>query len=94
MNTTTVPPPNDAVEITLDGHDIDEVITLRGGVRVRLAVLRVLWSLEERGISFRLNDRGQLVANPRESVTEADAVWLRAHLAEAKAVVAYQAPEL
>lgn len=92
--TVAARPPDGAFEVEWDGHTFDEVITLNGGPSVRLGVWRRVLDFEARGIKLRSDERGRLVANPREALTGADVAWLREHLHDAKAVVAYRAPEL
>ena len=72
----------------------DEIVVLRGEVPVRLAVLRLAWDLEARGITLSIDPNGRLVASPPDQVTANDVAALRAHLRDVKRVVAYRAPEL
>ena len=72
----------------------DEIVVLRGDLPVRLAVLRLAWDLEARGITLSIDPNGRLVASPPDQVTANDVAALRTHLRDVKRVVAYRAPEL
>ncbi len=54
-----------------------DYVMLRGGLTVPVAALQVLWSLEHRGVSLRLDDEDVIIANPRAKLTDEDRVAIR-----------------
>jgi hypothetical protein len=48
-----------------------DVITLRSGLTVPVAALRVLWALEDRGLDLQL-DGEDIIIRPRGALTDAD----------------------
>lgn len=53
-------------------------VSLRGGLTVPLAALRLLWTLEEKGVVLRVQG-GRLVASLPGGITPDDAAVIRAH---------------
>jgi hypothetical protein len=74
--------------------DKDAIVTLRGGVVVELAVLKVLWSLEDRGAKFLLKSDGGFRVEPAALLTAAETQFLRQHRNEARRVLEYTCPEV
>ncbi len=66
-----------------------EVVALRGGLAVPLAALRLLWDLENRGLTVRLSERGRLLAGPRDRLTPDDRAGLEEHRDVLVTLVAY-----
>ena len=66
-----------------------DLVTLRGGLVVPLAALELLWELERRGCAVRREGDGMLFVGPRELVTAADAVRIRAYRDDVLALVDY-----
>lgn len=66
-----------------------ETVVLRGGLSVPLAALRLLWSLEDRGLVIRLDPTGELRIGPREYLTDADRANIRRWRDALAAAVAY-----
>jgi hypothetical protein len=68
------------------------VVMLKGGLVVPLEVLKLAWSLEDRGAIFLLDGPELVIDAPTGAITEADAAatrrW-RMHLIE---IVGYQPP--
>lgn len=58
-----------------------ETVVLTGGLVVPLAALRLAWSLEERGITLRVDSDGDggLMAGPPRLLTDADRRAMREH---------------
>lgn len=56
-----------------------ETVMLRGGLVVALPVLRLLWSLEERGFRIRRGHDGALLISPRSRLSAEDDQALREH---------------
>ena len=65
------------------------IITLHGGLAVRIAALELLLALEERGCAVRKEGDGTLFVRPRELVTAADAALIRAHRDDLLALIDY-----
>ena len=65
-----------------------ELVILRNGPVVPLAPLQLLWTLEGRGLHFRL-DGGDIVVNPRERLTDADRALLRRWKRHVTAILGY-----
>ena len=59
-----------------------ELVTLKGGVTVSIAALRLAWDLEARGFTVRLADDGGLLVSPRTKISTDDDVAIRQHRAE------------
>jgi hypothetical protein len=57
-----------------------DFVTLRDGLAVPVPVLQRLWSLEERGVTFRLEDGGMQVG-PSRLLDDNDRAFLREHRA-------------
>jgi hypothetical protein len=70
-----------------------EVITLRDGTVVSLAVLKCLWAIEARGGRLNRTDDGGFQVMPQGIVTPNDRVFLREHRDEARRLVRYQADD-
>jgi hypothetical protein len=60
-----------SLKVTTMSDDSD-LVTLRGGYVVPLAVLRLAWSLEDRGCSVTIEPGDVLAVGPRDRLTEAD----------------------
>ena len=71
-----------------------ELMTLRGGLQLRVDVVRLLWTMEDRGIRFHIGEDGRLYAQPRGLLTAADVAALKRNLDEVKRAVSYVPPEL
>jgi hypothetical protein len=56
-----------------------DLVTLRDGQAVPLPVLRRLWSLEERGVTFRLESEGFVEVGPSRLLDDDDRTFLRQH---------------
>ena len=56
-----------------------DLVTFRDGRVVPVAVLRRLWTLEERGIVFRLDDDGAVQVGPVRLLAEEDRAFLHEH---------------
>lgn len=66
----------------------EAVLTLRGGFTVSLAVLRLAWSLEDRGFSLEpLGDR--LRVTPPQRLTPDDVAAIRLHRDELLLLASY-----
>lgn len=57
----------------------NSLVVLRDGLSVELGSLQVLWRLEDRGLSIRIGDDGQLRVGPRADLTAGDHAAIRAH---------------
>jgi hypothetical protein len=68
-------------------------VLYRGGFSADWAVVSRLLALEQRGATFTLRDDGGFRVMPASVLTEDDRIFLRAHRAEARAVIAYQADD-
>lgn len=68
-----------------------ELVTLRGGLTVPLAVLRALWDFEDRGLHFRL-DGDDIIVGPRDRLTDNDRAQLRRWKAHVIALLTYVPP--
>lgn len=64
---------------TLTSSETQPVVVLRGGLSVPLAALRVLWDLEDRGLTVRLADGSGLLVGPPRRLTDADRSAIRRH---------------
>ena len=64
------------------------IVTLRGGLIVRIRALELLLALEARGCVVRQERDGTLFVGPRERVT-ADAAQIRTHRDDLLALVDY-----
>ncbi len=58
-----------------------DLVTLRDGRAVPTPVLRRLWTLEERGVRFRLEGDGDILVGPRRLLEDTDLAFIRAHKA-------------
>jgi hypothetical protein len=67
------------------------LVTLTGGLVVPVRVLRVLWTLEDRGARFELKPNGGFKVIPSSVLTADETVFLRQHRDEARRVLEYQA---
>ena len=56
-----------------------QTVVLRGGLTVDVAALRLLWSLEDRGVDVRLAADGALLVGPRAALTDTDRAAIREH---------------
>jgi hypothetical protein len=65
------------------------LIVLGNGQAVPIDALRVLWQLEIRGLTIRLDGDGGLLVGPRRSLSEADRAAIRRHRDELIALVRY-----
>ena len=68
---------------------VSELVTLRGGVSVPVAALRVLWGLEERALDVRLAADGALLVGPAERLTPDDRAAIREHRDTLRELVSY-----
>jgi hypothetical protein len=68
-----------------------DYVMLKGGLTIPLAVLRVLWDLEERGVRVRVDDEGDLVVAPRGVITDTDREVLRRWKPHVAVLVTYEA---
>jgi hypothetical protein len=66
-----------------------ETVVLSGGLSVRLAALRVLWDLEERGFTVSPRDGGGLRVAPKSRITPDDDAAIRRHRDELLALVSH-----
>lgn len=66
-------------------------VVLKGGLTVPLAVLRVAWRLESRGVQFRTTGDDGLVVTPRTKITDEDRAEIRKWKAHLIALVTYDA---
>lgn len=73
--------------MTLTASESAGLVVLHGGLAVPLAALRVLWSLEDRGLIVRLDGDGLLVG-PRGKLTDADRAGIRQHRDDLRQLVA------
>lgn len=65
-----------------------EVLTLKNGFTVSLAVLRLAWNLEDRGFNIEpLGDR--LSVQPAARLTHEDVTAIRRHRVELRALAVY-----
>lgn len=71
---------------------MDDQITLRGGLTVSLATLKVGWDLERRGLRMRVDRTGKLVIGPKSLLSYEDQARIRLVRDELSQAVAYQAP--
>jgi hypothetical protein len=71
---------------------MDDQITLRGGLTVSLATLKVGWALERRGLRMRVDRTGTLVIGPKSLLSYEDQARIRLVRDELTQAVAYQAP--
>ena len=69
-----------------------EDVVLSGGVMAPLRVLRLLWSLEERGVALRLAADGAVRVSPRGHLSEGERAFIRQHRDAVVRLVQYQAP--
>ena len=67
---------------------VSEPVVLSGGRAVSLAALRLLWSLEARGLVVE-REGAQLAVGPREALKAEDRQQIRAHRDELLALVDY-----
>lgn len=65
-----------------------ELVVLRNGPAVPVALLRRLWALEDRGCRFTLEDDAVRI-RPASAVTPEDLAYLRAHRQAVRELVAY-----
>lgn len=73
---------------TLFATNAHTVVTLRGGLTVPLAALRLLWDLEGRGFTLRIGaDDGCLIVSPHSRLTLAEDQSIRAHRDQLLALV-------
>jgi hypothetical protein len=70
-----------------------EVITLRDGTVVSLAVLKCLWAIEARGGRLNRTDDGGFQVTPQGIVTPNERVFLLENQDEARRLVRYQADD-
>lgn len=69
-----------------------ELVTLVNGPNVPLAALQLAWSLEDRGLTLRLDDAGGLLVGPGAQLTAEDRVLIRAHRDELITLTRYEPP--
>lgn len=65
-----------------------EIVVLKGGHSATLAALRLLWSLEDRGLTLTL-DGEDLLVGPRTDLTPGDRDLIREHKPELIYLVRY-----
>jgi phage N-6-adenine-methyltransferase len=68
-----------------------QLVTFRGGFVADWAIVSRLLALEGRGARFELVEGGRFRVVPPEVLTSEDVTFLKAHRADARAVIAYQA---
>ena len=68
---------------------VSELVSLRGGLVVPVAALRVLWALEERDFNIWLTDTGGLRVAPGSKLTTADRRAIAEHRDALRELVAY-----
>ena len=73
--------------------DTAPYVVLHGGLSVPLAALQVLWNLENRGFTLRVDD-GALIVSPRSQLTPEDDQAIRRHRNPLIALVRYEPPEV
>jgi hypothetical protein len=56
-----------------------ETVTLHGGCCVPLPALRLLWNLEARDLTIRLDAHGGLLVGPRHQLSDDDRANIREH---------------
>jgi len=69
-----------------------DVVTLRGGLTVPIAALRLAWQLEERGFRLAIAGGDTLRVTPGSKLTAEDLAALRVHKAALLEIVAYVPP--
>jgi hypothetical protein len=69
-----------------------DFVTLIDGPVVPLAALRLAWSLEDRGLTLRLDKAGGLLVGPGVQLTAEDRALIHAHRDELIALVRYTPP--
>ena len=67
-----------------------DFVTLRGGLTLPLAALRLAWDLEDRGLHMTVLD-DRLIVGPRELLTDADRDLIRRWKLHLMAIVTYDA---
>ena len=68
---------------------VSELVSLRGGLAVPVAALRVLWALEEREFNIWLTDTGGLRVAPGSRLTSDDRAAIAQHRDALCALVAH-----
>jgi hypothetical protein len=71
----------------------EPTVVLRPGIEVPLEVLTFGWDLETRGISLRL-EGGDLVARPRQLLSDEDVTQLRRHAPTLKRLLRHTSVEV
>ena len=71
----------------------DRLVTCRGGFTASLGVVERLLAIEARGAKFVLQADGRFKVEPPSALTPKDATFLKAHRAEVRRVLAYQADD-
>ena len=66
-----------------------EIVVLKGGHSATVAALRLLWSLEDRGLTIALEDEEHLLVGPRADLTPGDRALIREHKPELIHLVRY-----
>lgn len=69
----------------------DEMIELRGGVRMPVVALRLAWQLEELGVSIHVGNDGSVALVPGHLVPADDIPALRRHKADLAVIARYTA---
>lgn len=73
----------------MNGSDF---VTLRGGLTLPLAAVRLAFDLEERGLHLRVDDEGTVLSvGPGDRLTDDDRLLIRRWKAHLVAIVAYNA---
>lgn len=68
-----------------------EFVTLRGGLTLPLAAVRLAWDLETRGLHLSLDKGDVLIVGPRERLTDEDRTLIRQWKSHLRAIVSYDA---
>ncbi len=71
-----------------------EFVTLRGGLQVPVAALRLALELERRGFQLSVDEQEQVLVHPATSLTEPDRVAIQRWQRHLAALISYQAPVL
>lgn len=68
--------------------ELQNLVTLKSGLTVPIDALRLLWQLEDRGLSIRSDGDG-LAVGPRDLLSDADRDLIRQHRDDLCALVRY-----
>jgi hypothetical protein len=70
---------------------LSDFVTLRSGLVLPLAALRLAWTLEARGLHLTVADDDRLLVGPRELLTDDDRCEIRRWKLHLMAIAAYSA---